>query len=82
VGLAAFFAASYLLTKGRPDRNGLLFATVFALFYVLFDVATIPVQDVLNIEFLLSMLANLVAALAGTYFAVGARTSVSFTTDQ
>ena len=81
VGLAAFFVASYLLTKRRPDRNGLLFATAFSLFYAIIDAATVGFVEVLNIEFLLAMLTNLLAALAGAYLATRANAKTTATSE-
>lgn len=70
IGLAFFFSAGWLLTRRRPDRNGLLFAALFSLFYFILDAASVGFAGVASVEFLLSMLANALAALAGAYVAV------------
>lgn len=69
VGLAFFFLAGWLLTRNRTDRNGLLFAAVFSMAYAILDAASVGFAGVANVEFLLAMLANLVAALAGAQVA-------------
>ena len=68
-GTALFFVASYFLTARRPDRNGPLFAAAVTLFYAIIDAATVGFAGVVEVEFLLSMLAKLLAALAGAYVA-------------
>ena len=77
IGSAAFFAVGYFLAKSRPDRNGLLFALLFSLFYALLDAATVGFAGALNIEFLLAMLANCIVALAGALFAARANSKAS-----
>src|SRR5262245_20506953 len=66
-GTALFFGAGYLLTRRRPERNGLAFAAAFALIYAVIDAATVGFSGVFSAEFILSMLVNLLAALAGAY---------------
>lgn len=68
-GTALFFGAGYLFARRRPERNGLLFAAVFTVLYAIIDGATVGFVGVLNIEFALSMLAKLLAALAGAFLA-------------
>jgi hypothetical protein len=69
VGVGAFFLVSYLLARRRPDRNGMLFATVFSCWYAIIDAATVGFVGVFNMEFSLSMVANLLAAVGGAYVA-------------
>jgi hypothetical protein len=68
-GTALFFGAGWLCTRRRPERNGLLFAAVFTLFYAIIDAATVGFKGILNVEFALSMLAKLLAALVGALLA-------------
>lgn len=68
-GTALFFGAGYLFAKRRPQRNGLLFAAAFTAFYALIDAATVGFAGVFEVEFSLSMLAKLLAALAGAFLA-------------
>ena len=68
-GTALFFGAGYLLTKRRPQRNGLLFAAVFTVLYAIIDSAMVAFAAFVQVEFWLSMLAKLLAALAGAVLA-------------
>jgi hypothetical protein len=66
-GTALFFGAGYLFARRRPQRNGFLFAATFSVLYAVIDGATIGFAGVFTAEFVLSMLANLLAALAGVW---------------
>jgi hypothetical protein len=68
-GTALFFAAGYYFAKRRPERNGLVFAAVVTVFYAIIDAASVAFAGVFEIEFALSMLAKLAAALAGAFLA-------------
>jgi hypothetical protein len=71
-GTALFFVAGYLMARRRPERSALLFAAVFTALYAIIDAATVGFVGVFGIEFALSMLAKLLAALAGAF--LGSRT--------
>jgi hypothetical protein len=75
IGTALFFVAGYWFARRRPQRSGLLFATVFTVLYAIIDSATVGFQGILSHTFGLSMLAKLVAALAGAYLATHKRLS-------
>jgi len=68
-GTALFFGAGYLFARRRPERNGWLFAATFTVLYAIIDAATVGFASFFEIEFGLSMLAKLLAALAGTWLA-------------
>ncbi|QDU07040.1 hypothetical protein [Gimesia aquarii] len=68
-GTALFLGAGYLFTKRLPGRNGFLFAVTFTVWYAIIDAATVGFLGAMEIEFLLSMTAKLVAALLGVFFA-------------
>jgi hypothetical protein len=68
-GTALFFGAGYLFAKRCPQRNGLLFAATFTVLYAIIDGASIGFAGVLSVVHALSMLAKLLAALAGAYLA-------------
>jgi hypothetical protein len=72
-GTALFFGAGFLFAKRRPERNGFLFAATFTLLYAIIDAATVGFRGIFNVEFALSMLAKLVAALAGAFLAIQTR---------
>jgi hypothetical protein len=69
-GTALFFIAGYFLTKRKPERNGLSFAVAFTALYALIDAATVGFAGILSVEFGLSMLAKLAAALGGALLAM------------
>ena len=64
-GTALFFGAGYLFARRRPQRNGSLFAAAFTVLYAIIDGATVGFAGVFAVDFALSMLAKLLAALAG-----------------
>lgn len=68
-GTALFFVAGYLFARRRPQRNGFAFATAFTVLYAIIDSATVGFASLFAVEFALSMLAKLVAALAGAFLA-------------
>jgi hypothetical protein len=68
-GTALFFAAGYLFARRRPERNGFLFAAATTALYVIIDAASVGFAGVFGIEFALSKLAKLLAALAGAWLA-------------
>jgi hypothetical protein len=68
-GTALFLLAGYLFARLRPQRNAYLFAVCFAVLYAVIDAATVGFVGALSLEFLLSMLAKLLAALAGAFLA-------------
>lgn len=76
-GTALFFAAGYLFARRRPERSGLLFATAFTVLYALIDSATVGFVGALSLEFALSMLAKLLASLAGAFLACRRRKTLS-----
>ena len=76
-GTALFFGAGYLFAKRRPQRNGFLFATTFTAIYAIIDAATVGFVGVFGVEFGLSMLAKLLAALAGAFLATQIKKNVS-----
>jgi hypothetical protein len=53
----------------RPQRNGYVFAAAFSVLYAIIDAATVGFVGIFSAEFALSMLGNLLAALAGTFVA-------------
>jgi hypothetical protein len=78
-GTALFFAAGFLFARRRPERNGLLFAATFTLLYAVIDSATIGFAGLFSVEFALSMLAKLLAGLAGAFLANRTKASTSQT---
>ena len=76
-GTALFFGAGYLFTKRRPQRNGFLFAATFTMLYAIIDSATVGFATVFAVEFAMSMLAKLLAALAGAFLATKIRKNLS-----
>ncbi|MGI8979848.1 MAG: hypothetical protein ACR2FY_11540 [Pirellulaceae bacterium] len=72
-GTALFFAAGYFFARRRPERNGLLFAVAFTVLYAIIDSATVGFVGALSVEHGLSMLAKLLAALAGAFLATRKR---------
>ena len=68
-GTALFFVAGYWFARRRHERNGYLFAATFTLFYAIIDAATVGFVGALAVEFLVSMLLKLLAALAGAWLA-------------
>jgi hypothetical protein len=68
-GTALFFGAGYLFARRRPQRNGVQFAVTISGLYAIIDAASVGFVGVLSVEFALSMLANLLAALAGAWVA-------------
>jgi hypothetical protein len=76
-GTALFFGAGYLLASRRPQRNGFLFAAAFTGLYAIIDGAIVGFVGVLSVEFALSILANLLAALGGTFLATRKRKNPS-----
>lgn len=69
-GTALCFGAGYLCARRRPQRNGFLFATAFTVLYAIIDGATVGFAGVFALDFALSMLAKLLAALAGAFLAI------------
>lgn len=70
VGTALCFGAGYLFARRCPRRNGFLFATTFTVFYALIDGATVGFVGIFALNEVLSMLAKLLAALAGAFVAL------------
>ncbi len=68
-GSALFLLSGYFLTRRRPERHGYLFATAFTVFYAIIDSAMVGFASLVSIEFGLSLLAKLLAALAGAFLA-------------
>jgi hypothetical protein len=68
-GTALFFIAGYVFARRRPQRNGLAFAAAFTMLYAIIDSATVGFASIFAVEFALSLLAKLVAALAGAFVA-------------
>ncbi|NQU58696.1 MAG: hypothetical protein HQ513_15825 [Rhodospirillales bacterium] len=68
-GTALFFGAGYLFARRSLHRNGFLFAATFTVLYAIIDGATVGFVGVFAFEFALSMLAKLLAALAGVFLA-------------
>jgi hypothetical protein len=66
-GTALFLGVGYFFARSRPQRNGFLFAATFSVLYAVIDGATVGFAGVLTVEFIQSMLANLLAALAGAW---------------
>ena len=81
-GTVLFFGAGYLLARRRPQRNGLLFAATFSVLYAVTDAATVGFVGVFTVEFALSMVANLVAALAGAWRATHSLRRLSHVTER
>jgi hypothetical protein len=71
-GTALFIIAGYFLTRHRLYRNAYLFVTVISVFYALIDAASVGFAGILQVEFALSMLVKLLAALAGAFIAIRA----------
>ena len=76
-GTFLFFLAGYFLAKRRPGRNGFLFAATFTGLYAFIDAAVVGFVGVFAIEFALSMLAKLLASLAGAFLATKNRANPS-----
>jgi hypothetical protein len=68
-GTALFLGAGYLFARRRPQRNALVFAATFSVIYAIVDAASVRFTGVMTVEFALSMLGNLLAALAGAWLA-------------
>jgi hypothetical protein len=68
-GTALFLGAGYLFASRRPQRNGFLFAATFSVLYAIIDGASVGFVGIFTVEFALSMLGNLLAALAGAWLA-------------
>jgi hypothetical protein len=69
VGTALFFVAGYWFARGRTRRDALVFAVAFTVLYAIIDSAIVAFATFVQLEFWLSMLAKLVAALAGAFLA-------------
>jgi hypothetical protein len=76
IGTALFFIAGYWFAKRNPLRNGILFAAVFTVLYAIIDSATVGFQGFLSLEFGLSMVAKLLAALCGAFLVVKQRSGI------
>jgi hypothetical protein len=72
-GTTLFLGAGYLFARRRPERNGFLFAGAFTVLYAIIDSATVGFVGVFTVEHSLSMLAKLLAALAGAFLATRKR---------
>jgi hypothetical protein len=72
-GTALFLGAGYFFARRNPKRNGVMFAIAITVLYAIIDAATVGFAGVFAIQFLLSMLAKLVAALVGAVLAIRAR---------
>jgi hypothetical protein len=72
-GTALFLGAGYLFARRRPERNPYLFAVAVTMLYAIIDSATAGFRGVFALEFVLSILAKLLAALAGAYLATRAK---------
>jgi hypothetical protein len=72
-GAALFLGAGYLFARRRPQRNGFLFAAAFSVVYAIIDGASVRFVGIFKVEFALSMLGNLLAALAGAWLATRKR---------
>jgi hypothetical protein len=70
VGTALCFGAGYLFARRCAQRNGLLFATTFIVFYALIDGASVGFAGAFALKELLSTVVKLVAALAGAFVAL------------
>ena len=72
-GVVLMFAAGWLFARRRPERNGLAFAGVAFLTYLVLDggmgLAFAPASEVLKTPFFLSLTAAGVAALVGAALA-------------
>lgn len=66
-----FFVVMWLLTLRRPDRKAYRFAAVVSVLYAIIDAASVSFAGIWDVQFAASMLAKLVAALAGAF--VGSR---------
>ena len=64
-----FFITGYLLTRTRPKRNGLQFASMFCVVYAVIDIGIVGVNGLRDVMLLLSMFINLLAAVGGAFFA-------------
>jgi hypothetical protein len=76
-GTALFFVAGYYFAKRNPERNGVLFAVTFTVLYAIIDGAIVGFVGVFSIVFGLSMLAKLLAGLAGAFLAIRKAKSLS-----
>jgi hypothetical protein len=76
-GTALFFGAGYLFARRRPQRSAFLFATVFTLLYAVIDSASVGFRGVFAVEHALSMVAKLLAALAGAFLATRGKVNES-----
>jgi hypothetical protein len=79
-GTALFFLAAYYFGRGNPARNAYFFALTFTVLYAVIDGATVAFKGIFNLQFGLSMLAKLLAALGGAYLATISRAAASAST--
>jgi hypothetical protein len=79
-GTALFFIAGYYFARRNPSRNPFLFAVTVTVFYFVIDASSVAFRGIFNLQFGLSMVAKLLAALAGAFLA--ARRQKSLAPDQ
>lgn len=82
LGTALFFGAGAMYAKRQPRRNGYLFASTFTVFYAIIDAAMVGFSGIFEPEFMLSMFAKLMAALAGAFVMRGPTQSTADTSRQ
>ena len=75
-GTALFLIAGYFFARRNPQRNPYLFAVTVTVLYIIIDGAAVAFKGIFNLQFALSILAKLLAALAGAYLAVRKRASL------
>jgi hypothetical protein len=73
IGTALFFGAGFVCARSRTRRDALIFAVAFTVLYAIIDSALVAFATFYHVEFWLSMLAKLLAALAGAFLATRAR---------
>lgn len=81
VGTVLFFVTAWRLTAHKPERNGYVFATAVIAMYAILDGASVGFSGIWGAAFAYSMLAKLLAALAGAYIATRANASVPSPTE-
>ncbi|WP_145218434.1 hypothetical protein [Gimesia alba] len=66
-GTALFFVAGWFLTTRQPERNAYQMVMIVTLFYLFIDAASVGFAGIWSVGFALSMLAKLLASLAGAF---------------
>lgn len=73
VGTALVFAAAWLFSARKPERNPFLFSVALVVLYTLFDGASVAFAGFFTASVALTMSLKLLAALAGAFMALRTR---------